>query len=157
MVSLLKSNLDNLTWKAEKGRNFTLISAAGELGKLTTGGFCTGAASLETAHGQWTFQREGFVHPQVAIRRLGVETPVAIFHLSASGKGRVQLGGVEYAFVRQGWWHQTCEFTQGGARVMRFETRNGELRVEMARPVTDAEELSLLLGLGRLCTGARGR
>jgi hypothetical protein len=148
MFSLLKSNLDNLTWKAEKGRNFGLISAAGELGKLIIGGFCTGAATLETAHGRWTFRREGFVHPQVAIRREGAETLLAIFHLSASGSGRVQLGGVEYEFGRQGWWHPTYEFTQGGETLMRFETKDGELRAEVARAGADAEVLSLLLGLG---------
>jgi hypothetical protein len=147
VVSLLKSNLDNLTWKAEKGRNFALISAAGDLGSLTIGGFSSRAASLETAHGQWTFKREGFVHPQVAVRRQGEEAPMAIFHLSGSGQGRVQLGGVEYEFARTGWWHQTCELTQAGAPVMRFETKDGELRAIVARFVTNAEELSLLLGL----------
>src|SRR3974390_1144186 len=107
----------DLQWARDPAskRNHLLSSSAGVAGTLSFENYHGSRAQGETAHGVWTFKREGFLQTRVSIRRPGSDATIGMVSLSASGNGILTLpGGVEYRFSTSGWFRDHWCFEKGG-------------------------------------------
>jgi hypothetical protein len=148
-ITSLKNTSLQWTRDPESKLAHSLSSAEGVVARLTFAGICGSMANGETAHGRWTFKREGFLHPRVSIRRSGSDVTIAILSLSASGNGRLTLpGGTEYRFVTSGWCRERWRFDKLEKTVIQFERSRGGAKVAIEDRAAGDEVLSILSLLG---------
>jgi hypothetical protein len=141
----------DLQWARDSAskRNHLLSSSASLAGKLSFENNHGSRAQGETAHGVWTFKREGFLQPRVSIRRPGSDATIGMVSLSASGSGILTLpGGVEYRFSTSGWCRDHWRFEKRGQPVVRFERSRGGAKASIENTSESAETMSILLLLG---------
>src|SRR5579871_3788918 len=90
-----------LRWTPRPGRRYVLIADDSnavptedhEAGRLFFSGKSGSLARGETASGEWTFKREGFLHPRITVRKTGVDCNYGALSLSANGNGKLSLSG----------------------------------------------------------------
>jgi hypothetical protein len=89
MNSLTDANLKSLKWEQSgklasrlvaDGQTIATLSWAKSWGSLATG---------ESAEGEWTFKRIGFLRPRVTVRETGSDADLAVFSISWTGDGTV--------------------------------------------------------------------
>src|SRR5580658_2614276 len=114
-----------LRWTPRPGRTFVLVVESGvaaqdqESGRMFFSGKSGSLAKGETAHGEWTFQREGFLHPRISVRKTGEESNCGALSLSTNGSGKLSLAtGEEFTFVTGGWMQSSWSFKRGAADVV---------------------------------------
>lgn len=128
----------------------TLSSARGSVGELSFTSPFGSLATGKTAHGTWTFKREGFLHPRVSIRRAGSDVTIGILALSMSGGGVLTLaGGGEYRLLASGWSRKHWCFQKIGDTVIGFERSGDKAKVTIGTPNASPETVSILCLLGR--------
>jgi hypothetical protein len=146
-----------LRWTPRPGRTFVLIAESGagtaaedhETGRLYFSGKSGSLARGETAHGEWTFKREGFLYPRITVRTTGTDGNCGALMLSANGNGKLNLtSGEEFNFVTGGWLQSHWSFNRGLVEIMRFSRDGSSADVEILNPKMAAETLSLLVLLG---------
>ena len=147
MVSLREGDLDGLVLKKGDSHSFVLSSPRGEFARLVFSR-AAGPATAVTARGGWTFKRKGTLHPRVEIGREGVESPAAVFFLSAFGGGRVDIGPVEYVFKSHGSSNTAWELQPEKTPIIRFEKKPDGLHVGIPQQSTCVDTLFLLILLG---------
>jgi hypothetical protein len=102
-----------------------------------------------TAHGQWTFKREGFLHPRITVRKAGEDGNCGSLFLSANGNGKLTLAtGEEFSFVTAGWLQSHWSFNRGISEIVRFSRDGNSADVEVLNPTVTEETLSVLVLLG---------
>jgi hypothetical protein len=134
----------------ESRRKYVLEGASGEAARLAfTSSWGGSLASGQTAHGEWTFKRGGFLHPRITVRRAGADADCAVLSVSNMGNGTLSIEGAgEYNLASSGWLHRSWEFTSAGSRLLHFEQSHGGAEVEILSAGVPPESLSLLLLLG---------
>lgn len=149
MVPLCNAPDGLLRWTVRPGRSFVLDAGGEEAGRLGFSGKGGSLAKGETEHGEWTFKREGFLHPRVTVRATGSEQNCGSFTLSANGNGKLNLGrGEDYAFTTPGWLHSNWSFYRGPFEVVRFTRDGSSADVEIMMPSVNPTTLSILVLLG---------
>ena len=139
----------SLEWKRDRALNraHVLSSQGGLVGRLSFAGMCGSLATGETAHGAWTFKREGFLHPRVTIRRAGSDVTIGVLAVTGSGRGTLTLpGGEEYRLTTSGWSRSRWSFERGAEAVVRFERISGGAAVTIANRAAspDAEDAAVI-------------
>jgi len=138
-----------MRWSVRPGRTFVLEADNQEAGRLA---FSVKGGSLAkgmTAHGEWTFKREGFLHPRITIRRTDSDSNCGSLVLSANGNGKLTLtGGEEFSFITAGWLQSHWSFNRGLSEIVRFNRDGSSADVEVVTPTVSEETLSLLVLLG---------
>ena len=151
MFVSISEAITDLQWLRDprSSRTHLLSCHEGLVGTLSFQGLCGSLAKGETAHGSWTFKREGFLHPRVSIRREGSDVAIGILSLSRSGAGTLLLSGSgEYRFTSTCWWPNRWSFEKGSQNVVRFERTRGGSTVTIEKTATEMEALSLFCLLG---------
>ena len=146
-----------LRWTPRPGRMFVLLAENGggiaaedqEAGRLFFSGKSGSLAKGETAHGEWTLKREGFLHPRITVRKTGEDNNCGALSLSAGGNGKLNLAwGEEYIFSTGGWLQSRWSFKRGAVEIVRFSRDGSSADVEVLNPKVAAETLSVLVLLG---------
>jgi len=146
-----------LRWTPRPGRRFVLLADSGagvaaedsETGRLFFSGKSGSLAKGETAHGEWTFKREGFLHPRITVRKTGADNNCGALVLSANGNGKLNLAwGEEFVFSTGGWLQSHWSFKRGAIESVRFSRDGSSADVEILNPALAAETLSVLVLLG---------
>jgi hypothetical protein len=147
----------NLRWTPRPGRMYVLLAETGagvavedqEKGRLFFSGKSGSLAKGETAHGEWTFKREGFLYPRITVRGTGADNNCGALSLSANGNGKLNLAwGEEFTFVTGGWLRSNWSFKRGAVEVVRFSRDGSSADVEILDSRLTAETLSVLVLLG---------
>jgi hypothetical protein len=138
-----------LRWSARPGRTFVLEAEGLEIGRLAFSGKSGSLAKGMTAHGEWTFKREGFLHPRITVRKTGADSNCGALTLSANGNGRLTLAwGEEFSFVTGGWLQNHWSFNRNLMEIVRFSRDGSSADVEVVNPTVSEETLSVLVLLG---------
>jgi hypothetical protein len=139
----------NFRWSVRPGRSFVLEAEGAEFGRLAFSAKSGSLAKGLTAHGEWTFKREGFLYPRITVRDTGSDTNCGSLTLSANGNGKLTLGkGEEFSFVTGGWLQSHWSFNRGLAEIVRFSRDGSSADVEVLNPTVTPETLSVLVLLG---------
>jgi hypothetical protein len=138
-----------LRWSARPGRTFILEAEGNEAGRLAFSGKSGSLAKGLTAHGEWTFKREGFLHPRITVRKTAADSNCGALSLSANGNGKLTLAwGEEFNFITGGWLQSHWSFNRGLTEIVRFSRDGSSADVEIINPRVNAETLSVLVLLG---------
>ena len=154
MFAITDAPNGNLRWTPRPGRTFILLAETDtheerETGRLFFSGKSGSLAKGQTAHGEWSFKREGFLHPRITVRTTGTEDNCGSLVLSANGNGKLTLTwGEEFNFVTGGWLKSNWSFQRGIAEVVRFARDGSSADVEILQPKLAPETLSVLVLLG---------
>ena len=120
-----------------------------ESGRLFFSGKSGSLAKGETAHGAWTFKREGFLHPRITVRKTESDTNCGALTLLAGGSGKLSLSwGEEFTFVTGGWLQSHWSFMRGPIEIIRFSRDGSSADVEILHRAVSPETLSVLVLLG---------
>jgi hypothetical protein len=137
-----------MRWSVRPGRTFVLEVGCQEAGRLAFSGRGSLANGM-TAHGQWTFKREGFLHPRITVRKAGEDGNCGSLVLSANGNGKLTLAtGEEFSFITSGWLQSHWSFNRGLIEIVRFSRDGSSADVEVLTPTISEETLSVLVLLG---------
>lgn len=137
-----------LRWSARPGRTFVLEWEGNEAGRLAFSGKGSLAKGM-TAHGEWTFKREGFLHPRITVRKTGTDSNCGALTLSANGNGKLALAwGEDFNFITGGWLQSHWSFSRNVLEIVRFSRDGSSADVEVINPVVNVETLSVLVLLG---------
>jgi hypothetical protein len=154
MNSLTDANLKSLKWEqtgklasrlVADGQTIATLSWAKSWGSLATG---------ESAEGEWTFKRIGFLRPRVTVRETGSDADLAVFSISWTGDGTVVFSDVEiFQFKRSGFWHPEWSMSDSkGARQLLLRPDVGwkkkKADVEIDRSAISNKRTTLLAILG---------
>jgi hypothetical protein len=138
-----------LRWSVRPGRSYVLEADGLEAGRLGFSGAGGSLAKGMTAHGEWTFKREGFLYPRITVRKTGADSNCGSLTLSANGNGRLTLtGGEDFVFVTAGWLQSHWSFNRGLVEIVRFSRDGSSADVEVITPTVTPETLSVLVLLG---------
>jgi hypothetical protein len=111
-------------------------------------------ASAKVDNQEWTFKREGFLHPRVTVRVPNSPADVAVFHATWSGGGTVSLtDGHEVDWRCTNFWKSEWSFSaKNGQLLIRFHRQTGILKVSAQMEIdsagADSPDLRLLIALG---------
>jgi hypothetical protein len=137
-----------LRWSARPGRTFVLEAECQEAGRLAFGKSGSLARGM-TAHGEWTFKREGFLHPRITVRKTDADSNCGALTLAANGNGKLTLGwGEEFNLVTGSWLQSHWSFNRGLVEIVRFSRDGSSADVEVVNPAVTPETLSVLVLLG---------
>ena len=138
-----------LRWSVRPGRHYILEAEGQEAGRLAFSGKSGSLAKGLTAHGEWTFKREGFLHPRITVRHMDADGNCGSLTLSANGNGKLTLnGGEDFNFVTSGWLKSHWSFNRGLAEIVRFSRDGSSADVELINRAFKPETLSILVLLG---------
>jgi hypothetical protein len=146
-----------LVWSQPKAmrREYQLSNGDELVGRLRFEKFSGSLATAEVASQNWTFKREGFLHPRVTVRAPNSDVNnLAVFHPSWSGGGVVEFpDGRQIRWRHASFWRSEWAFVQGADRqLLLFKQHEGFLKIS-ARLECDpanaaAPDLPLLAALG---------
>ena len=138
-----------LRWSVRPGRTFVLEAEGNEAGRLSFSANCGSLAKGMTAHGEWTFKREGFLHPRITVRKTGADSNCGALTLASNGNGKLTLAsGEEFNFVTGGWLQSHWSFNRIAVEIVRFSRDGSSADVEVLNPTVNEETLSILVLLG---------
>jgi hypothetical protein len=138
-----------LRWSVRPGRVYLLEAEGQECGRLCFSGKSGSLAKGLTAHGEWTFKREGFLYPRITVRKTGADSNCGALTLSANGNGKLTFGwGEDFNFVTGGWMQSHWSFNRGLAEIVRFSRDGSSADVEVVNATVTSETLSVLVLLG---------
>ncbi len=95
-----------LHWVQPKAmeKRYELRTAEGLYGTLQFENNWGTLARAETADGNWTFKRVGFLNPRITVRRAGSEQNLAVYAPKFWGDGLLELGGRRYHWKCGNFW-----------------------------------------------------
>ena len=135
-------------------REYQLSNGDELVGHLRFEKFSGSLASAEVASQNWTFKREGFLHPRVTVRAPNSDLNLAVFYPSWSGGGVVEFpDGRQICWRHTGFWRSEWSFVEGESRqLLLFKQHEGFLKISArleCDPTNAAlSELPLLAALG---------
>jgi len=148
-VNPLPLNASQYRWcKLPSGRFYSLVAGGETFGSLDFAANSGSLATGITAHGVWTFKRQGFVSPRVTVCRGGTNVIMAVFHLSLTGGGDFLYANQQYHFIGSGWFHPRWSVTHNGTTILLAETSDRETWIQLhpeAKEPLAPDVLSLLL------------
>ena len=135
-----------LVWTQPKAmrREYQLKNGDGLVGQLRFEKFSGSLATAEVASQNWTFKREGFLHPRVTVRAPNSDVNLALFHPSWSGGGVVEFpDGRQIRWRHASFWRSEWAFVQGEDRqLLLFKQHEGFLKIS-ARLEWDPSDAAL--------------
>lgn len=138
-----------LRWSARPGRTFLLEAEGNEMGRLAFSDKSGSLAKGMTAHGEWTFKRQGFLHPRITVRKTGADSNCGALTLAANGNGKLSLAwGEDFNFITGGWLQSHWSFNRNVIEIVRFSRDGSSADVEVVNPTVSEETLSVLVLLG---------
>jgi hypothetical protein len=145
-----------LVWSQPKAmrREYQLSNGDELVGRLRFEKFSGSLATAEVASQNWTFKREGFLHPRVTVRAQKSEVNLAVFHPSWSGGGVVEFpDGRQIRWRHASFWRSEWAFVQGEDRqLLLFKQHEGFLKISARLECDPANaampDLPLLAALG---------
>jgi hypothetical protein len=145
-----------LIWTQPKAmrREYQLNNGEELVGRLRFEKSFGSLASAEVASQDWTFKREGFLHPRVTVRTPNSDANLAVFYPSWSGGGLVEFtDGRQIHWRCNSFWRSEWAFVQGeDRRLLLFKQHEGFLkisaRLEFDPASAAAPDLPLLAALG---------
>lgn len=110
-------------------------------------------AEAETVDGVWTLNRQGFLRPQVTVRRPGSESDVAVFRPYWTGGGELVAGvGAGLEFVSANFWNSEWVWRDANQLLVTYREPHGLLKanaaVEIAAEARQLTTIGLLTVLG---------
>ena len=150
------SNDGPLVWSQPKSlsREYQLANGDALVGRLRFEKLCGSLATAAVASQNWTFKREGFLHPRVTVRAPNSDVNLAVFHPSWSGGGFVEFpDGRQIRWRHTSFWRSEWSFVEGVDRqLLLFKQHEGFLKVsarlEFDPACAAAPELPMLAALG---------
>jgi hypothetical protein len=144
-----------LAWTQPKAlrREYQLKNGDELVGRLRFEKSYGSLALAEVASQNWTFKRQGFLHPRVTVRTPNSEIDFAVFRPNWSGSGVVEFSdGRQIHWRCNSFWRSEWAFVQGEDRqLLRFKQHEGFLKIS-ARLEFDsagaAPDLPMLAALG---------
>ena len=145
-----------LVWTQPKAmcREYQLNNGEELVGRLRFEKSFGSLASAEVASQNWTFKREGFLHPRVTVRAPNSDVNLAVFQPSWSGGGVVGFpDGRQIHWRCTSFWRSEWTFVQGEDRqLLRFKQHEGFLKVSARLEFDPADaatpDLPMLAALG---------
>ncbi len=145
-----------LVWTQPKAmrREYQLKNGDELVGRLYFEKSCGSLATAEIASQNWTFKREGFLHPRVTVRAPNSDANLAVFHPNWSGSGVVEFpDGRQIHWRHTSFWRSEWAFVQGAERqLVRFKQHEGFMkisaRLEFDPAGAAAPDLAMLAALG---------
>lgn len=135
-------------------RQYELVSGSEVVGGLKWESMFGSLATAETAEGDWTFKRAGFVSPRVTVRRPGSEEDLAVLRVGFKGDGLLHgPGRTNYQWQRTSFWRPEFAFaTETGRLLISFDPDFSLLKhaatVKLEPEALPLEDLPLLVTLG---------
>jgi hypothetical protein len=127
------SNNGPLVWAQPKAlrREYQLKNGDELVGQLRFEKSYGSLATAEVASQNWTFKREGFLHPRVTVRVPNSEVNLAVFYASWSGGGVVEFpDGRQIRWRHASFWRSEWAFVQGEDRqLLLFKQHEGFLKI----------------------------
>jgi hypothetical protein len=111
-------------------------------------------ASAEVTSQNWTFKKQGFLHPRIAVRIPSSDANLAVFRRNWSGSGALEYpDGRQIHWRHTSFWKPEWVFVQGEDRpLLRFKQRLGLMkisaRVEFDPADAAVPDLPMLAALG---------
>jgi hypothetical protein len=127
------------------GEKVATLTWAKSRGSLATG---------ESAEGDWTLKRLGFLRPRVTVREAGSDTDLAVLSMNWVGEGAVVFSdGETFQFERSGFWHPQWSMSDSrGGRLLLLKPDVGwkkkKADVQIEDAPTPSKRISLLAILG---------
>jgi len=113
MKSIMNYQIERLEWLQPKtlDRYYELKARQQLLARLTFRSSLGTLATAETADGEWTFKRVGFLNPRVTVRVAGIDTDLAIYQPKFWGDGVLTFkSGIAYAWKPVNFWRTDWSF-----------------------------------------------
>jgi YD repeat-containing protein len=149
MKSFEDANLKTLKWE-QSGRLSSRLVADGQTTATLTWAKSWGSlATGESADGEWTFKRLGFLRPRVVVREAGSDSDLAVLSISWVGEGAVVFSdGEAFQFKRSGFWHPEWSMSDSrGARLLSLKPDMGRKKKKADVEVGDSDVLSKRISL----------
>jgi hypothetical protein len=106
MKGLDDASRKSLRWEQSGKLTSRLVADGQTLATLTWAKSWGSLAKGESAHGEWTFKRLGFLRPRVTVREAGSDSDLAVLSINWAGEGAVVFSdGETLQFARSGFWH----------------------------------------------------
>ena len=152
MKALSDVNLKELKWVRRSRKEDELVSGDDVVGALHWASSHSSLAIAESADGNWTFKRAGFIHPRITIREAGKDTDLYIARMGWGGEATIMFPGQGAFRWTPNIWHRKWTLIDSdGKELMRIELSGivnvgGSLTVEPS--AIQAPKFSLLALLG---------
>lgn len=106
-------------------------------------------ATGESADGEWTLKRSGFLRPRVTVRENGAGSNLAVLSIGWVGEGALVFSdGETFQLKRSGFWHPEWSIIDSkGERVLLLRPELGWKKKEALVVVEDVPPLSRRLSL----------
>jgi hypothetical protein len=106
MKSLNDADLKSLKWEQSDKMASRLVADGQIVATLTWAKSWGSLATGESADGEWTLKRLGFLRPKVSVRENGSDSNLAVLSINWVGEGAVVFSdGEVFQFKRSGFWH----------------------------------------------------
>jgi hypothetical protein len=153
METIHKSIGKTLNWiqSGSSKREFELRGEPGVFGSLKWQKRFGSLAAAITADDQWTFKREGFLHPRVSVRKTGSDQNLAIFKPGWTGSGILEFdNGLKLEWKNKNFLRSEWTFTdQNKEDILHFQSRPRILKINIQMGILkDLPEIPLLACLG---------
>ena len=127
MKSLDDTGLKSLKWEQSGKLASRLVTDGQTVATLTWVKSWGSLAKGESADGEWTLKRLGFLRPRVAVRENGSDFDLAVLSINWAGEGAVVFSdGETFQFKRSGFWHPDWSmFDSGGRRLLLLKPDTG--------------------------------
>lgn len=126
MKSITGYRIETLEWLQPKAleRYYELKAREQLLARLTFRSSLGTLATAETADGEWTYKRVGFLNPRVTVRAAGLEADLAIYQPKFWGDGVLTFkSGLAYAWTPVNFWRTDWSFFAAeGGEVLAFKS-----------------------------------
>lgn len=145
-----------LVWTQPKAlrREYELANGDELVGHLRFEKSCGSLATAEVASQNWTFKREGFLHPRVTVRAPNSDINLAVFRPSWSGGGVLEFpGGRQIRWCHTSFWRSEWSFVEGEDRqLLLFKQHEGFIKISARLECDPADgassDLPMLAALG---------
>jgi hypothetical protein len=145
-----------LLWTQPKAirREYQLANGDELIGRLRFEETFGSLASAEVASQNWTFKREGILHPRVTVRIPNSGVDFAVFHRNWSGSGVVEYpDGRQIHWRHTSFWRPEWAFVQAKNRpLLHFKQRTGLIKISARVEFDPADaampDLPMLAALG---------
>jgi hypothetical protein len=145
-----------LLWTQPKAmrREYQLTNGDEIIGGLHFERIFSSCASAGVASQNWTFKKEGFIHPRFLVRIPNSDVNLAVFRLKWTGSGTLEYpDGRQIRWCRTSFWRPNWVFIQGENRpLLRFKQRIGLMKISARVEFDPADaampDLPMLAALG---------
>lgn len=140
----LDDSSKSLTWE-QSGKLASRLVVGGEtVATLTWAKSWGSLATGESADGEWTLKRSGFLRPRVTVRENGADSNLAVLSIGWAGEGALVFSdGETFQLKRSGFWHPEWSILDStGRRLLLLKPDLGWKKKQALVEVEDAAAVS---------------